>query len=71
MKKKPLWQRILGKLGFKKYRYNTYYCWDFASGFDCAAEIQCHYDKNGVLNITDFRMIQEPTLQQKESDNAE
>ena len=47
--KPKLWKRILGKLGFKKYKVNYVYGVDWATGDDSGAEVSGHYDADGVL----------------------
>ncbi len=53
--KPKLWKRILGMLGFKKYRVNYVYGIDFG-GTARTVKISGHYDKNGILNITSFKI---------------
>lgn len=52
-----LWKRILGWLGFKKYKVNYVYAVDWATDDDSCVECSGHYDANGVLNITSFKVI--------------
>jgi hypothetical protein len=54
--KPKLWKRLLGKLGFKKYQVNYYYGIDFGSD-DMSVETSGHYDENGNLKITSFKVI--------------
>ena len=58
--KPKLWKRILGKLGklgFKKYKVNYVYGVDWATGDDSCVEVSGHYDADGVLNITSFKIL--------------
>ena len=55
--KPKLWKRILGRLGIKKYKVNYVYAIDFATGDDSCVECSGHYDSDGVLNITSFKII--------------
>ena len=62
--KPKLWKRVLGKLGFQKYKVNYVYGIDWATGDDSCVEVSGHYDADGVLNITSFKVLT-PNMEQR------